>query len=55
MNSTQSVAIFFFLACIIFTFFIGDWLSIPLKQMDIGGYSSISSDPSLSKLPMNIF
>lgn len=55
MNSTQSAAIFFFLACIIFTFFLGDLLSINLEKMGIGGYSSVSSDPSLSKSPHNIF
>lgn len=56
MNSAQSAAIFFFLACIIFTLFLGDWLSLPLGQMGIGGYSSISGTSlSQPKLPMNIF
>lgn len=56
MNSAQSAAIFFFLACIIFTLFLGDWLSLSLGQMGIGGYSSISGNSlSQSKLPMNIF
>lgn len=43
MNSFQSVAIFFFLACIILTLFLGDWLSDGLGQLGIGGYSSISA------------
>jgi hypothetical protein len=58
MNSAQSAAVFFFLACIIFTLFLGDWLSLNLGQMGIGGYSSISgtsSSVSGQKLPMNIF
>jgi hypothetical protein len=61
MNSAQSAAVFFFLACIIFTLFLGDWLSLNLGQMGIGGYSSISGTSSSSssvsgqKLPMNIF
>lgn len=55
MNSAQSAAIFFFLACIIFTFFLGDVLSTSLGQMGIGGYSSVSSGVSGTKLPMNIF
>lgn len=54
MNSAQTAAIFFFLACIIFTFFLGDCLSNNLGQMGIGGYSSVSGHPS-QKLPMNIF